>query len=212
MQPRQRRQRGQSLVEFTFVLPILLVMFMGVYTAGSFISDMDTAGQATRAGARLGAEVANYGYGTAAAQSAACMGVSTINPCAVDQDIVTSVVTVAKGMTNVTSFDEIDIYDPCASGGACTNATSLCSDPTNISGIFVSGVDLADVYKLVGGVWTLQGTAGYTLDKRTQNHPNELAIGVRLVFHFQAAAPINFFSVQAAQYATMCFAPYESGG
>ena len=92
------------------------------------------------------------------------------------------------------------------------NATSLCSDPTNISGIFVSGVDLADVYKLVGGVWTLQGTAGYTLDKRTQNHPNELAIGVRLVFHFQAAAPINFFSVQAAQYATMCFAPYESGG
>jgi hypothetical protein len=173
---------------------------------------MDIAGQATRAGARLGAEVANYGYGTAAAQTAACMGASTTNPCAVDQDIVTSLVTIAKGMTNVASFDEIDIYDPCASAGACTNSTSLCSDPTNISGKYVAGVDPVDVYKLSGGVWTLQGTAGYTLDKRTQNHPNELAIGVRLLFHFQAAAPINFFNVQAAQYETMCFAPYESGG
>src|ERR1035438_5811829 len=80
MNPRQHRQRGQSLVEFCFVLPILLVMFAGVYTTGSFISDMDIAGQATRGGARLGAEVANYGYGTAAAQAAACMGASTTNP------------------------------------------------------------------------------------------------------------------------------------
>ncbi len=212
MNPRQRRQRGQSLVEFCFVLPILLVLFAGVYTSGSFVSDMDIAGQATRAGARLGAEVANYGYGTAAAQTAACMGASTTDPCAVDQDIVTSLVTIAKGMTNVASFDEIDIYDPCASAGACTNSTSLCSDPANVSGKYVAGVDPVDVYKLIGGVWTLQGTAGYTLDKRTQSHPNELAIGVRLVFHFQAAAPINFFNVQAAQYETMCFAPYESGG
>jgi Flp pilus assembly protein TadG len=212
MSARRQRQRGQSLVEFCFVLPILLLMFAGVYTAGSFISDMDIAGQATRAGARLGAEVANYGYGTAAAQTAACMGASTTNPCAVDQDIITSVVTIAKGMTNISSLDEIDIYDPCASGGACTASTSLCSDPSNVNGKYVAGVDPANVYKLSGGVWTLQGAAGYTLDMRTQNHPSELAIGVRLVFHFQAAAPINFFNVQTAQYETMCFAPYESGG
>jgi Flp pilus assembly protein TadG len=212
MNRRRHRQRGQSLVELCFVLPILLLLFEGVYTAGAFISDMDIAGQATRAGARLGAEVANYGYGTPQAQTAACMGASTTNPCAVDQDIVTSVVTIAKGMTNITSFDEIDIYNPCASGGSCTGATSLCSDPSNVSGKYAAGVDPADVYKLSGGVWTLQGTAGYTLDKRTQNHPSELAIGVRLVFHFQAAAPINFFNVQTAQYETMCFAPYESGG
>jgi hypothetical protein len=209
---KRHRQRGQSLVEFCFVLPIMLVMFMGVYTAASFISDMDIAGQATRAGARLGAEVASYGYGTAQAQSAACMGSSTTNPCAVDQDIVTSVVTIAKGMANVASLNEVDIYDPCASGGSCTGSTSLCSDPSDISGRYVSGVDPTDIYKLQSGTWTLQGSAGYTLDMRTQNHPSELAIGVRLVFTFQAAAPINFFNVQASQYETMCFAPYESGG
>src|ERR1700680_1608561 len=203
MNRRRHRQRGQSLVEFCFILPILLLMFAGVYTAGSFISDMDIAGQATRAGARLGAEVANYGYGTPGAQTAACMGASTTNPCAVDQDIITSVVTIAKGMSNVTSFDEIDIYNPCAAGGTCPGAASLCSDPSNISGKYVAVVDPADVYKLQSGTWTLQGTAGYTLDKRTQNHPNELAIGIRLVFHFQAAAPITFFNVQTAQYETM---------
>ena len=31
----------------------------------------------------------------------------------------------------------------------------------------------------------------------------------RLVFTFQASAPINFFNVQASQYETMCFAPYK---
>src|ERR1017187_5931527 len=140
----RRRQRGQSLVEFCFILPIMLLLFEGLYTGSAFISDMDIAGQATRAGARLGAEVGNYGYGTAQAQSATCMMSSLTNPCAVDQDIVTSTLTIAKGMTNVASLDEIDIYDPCASGGSCSGTTSLCSDPADISGKYVAGVDPAD--------------------------------------------------------------------
>jgi hypothetical protein len=212
MMPKRRGQRGQSLVELCLLLPILLLLFEGLYTGSAFISDMDIAGQATRAGARLGAEVASYGYGTSHAQITTCMGASTTNPCAVDQGIVTSIVTIAKGMTNISSFNEIDIYDPCASAGSCTGSTSLCSDPSNVSGRYVAGVDPTDVYKLQSGTWTLQGAAGYTLDMRTQNHPNELAIGVRLVFTFQASAPITFFNVQASQYETMCFAPYESGG
>ena len=202
-------------MELCFVLPIMLLMFSGLYTAGSFISDMDVAGQATRAGARLGAEVGNYGYGTSQAQLTTCMVASppsATNPCAVDQDIVTSVLTIAKGMANVSSINEIDIYDPCASAGSCSGSTSLCSDPSDISGRYVAGVDPTDQYTLQSGAWKLLGTAGYTLDMRTQNHPNELAIGVRLVFTFQAVAPITFFNVQASQYETMCFAPYELGG
>jgi Flp pilus assembly protein TadG len=211
MTSRRRGLRGQSAVEFCFVLPVLLLMFFGVYTAGSAISDMNIAGQATRAGARLAAETGNYGYGTSAALSAACMGASLTNPCAVDQDIITSVVTVTKSMKNVASFDEIDIYDPCGFSGPCTAATHLCSDSANVSGKYQTGVNPVDVYKLVLGVWTLQGTAGYTLDLRAQGHPNEQAVGVRLVYHFQASAPISIFNVQASQYTTMCFAPTESG-
>jgi hypothetical protein len=176
---------------------------------------MNVAGQATRAGSRLGAEVGNYGYGTTLALSASCMVTSgdPQDPCAVDQNINTAVATIARSMQNVKSLDEIDIYNPCTSSGACTNATKICSDTAPyIGGDYKPGNgDPVDVYKLVSGTWTLQGGAGYKLDDRLQKHPNELAIGVRLVFTFQASAPITFFNIQASQYATMCFAPSESG-
>lgn len=210
---RRGRQRGQAAVELCFVLPVCLMLFMGVYTAGSFVSDMNVAGQATRAGSRLGAEIGNYGYGSSNPLTATCMGASKTNPCAVDQDIVTTVATIAKGLQNVTSIDEIDIYDPCAVSGSCTSASSVCSDAGNIAGKYQTG-DPVDVYKLVSGAWTVQtaGPAGnYTLDLRTQQHPNELAVGVRIVYHFQASAPINFFNAQVSNYAVMCLAPTEAG-
>ncbi len=74
---RRRAQKGQAVIELCFVLPVCLLLFMGVYTAGSFISDLNVAGQATRAGSRLGAELGNYGYGTSTAQTDACMGQKT---------------------------------------------------------------------------------------------------------------------------------------
>jgi hypothetical protein len=214
----RRAQKGQAVVELCFVLPVCLLLFMGVYTAGAFISDLNVAGQATRAGSRLGAELGNYGYGTATAQSDPCMGASTgtpptnPNPCSVDQNIITAVTTVAKGMTNVVSFDEIDIYDPCSvSSGACTPSSSVCSDTASIAGKYVAGKDPADVYTLQSGAWKLQGAAGYKLDMRSQVHPNELAVGVRIVYTFKASAPISFFNMQTSQYAVMCFSPSESG-
>jgi Flp pilus assembly protein TadG len=214
MSLKRRAQKGQAAVELCFVLPICLLLFMGVYTGGSFISDLNVAGQATRAGSRLGAEVGNYGYGTAQALSASCMGASTTNPCAIDQDIVTTVATIAKSMQNVASIDEIDIYDPCGSvsSGSCTAANSLCTDTSNILGKYVVG-DPVDVYTLQSGTWALKppGPAGYPLNLRTQNHPNELAIGVRILYTFRASAPISFFNYQTSQYATMCLAPSESG-
>ena len=210
MTVRRRAQRGQAVVELCVVLPVCLLMFMGVYTAGAFISDMNVAGQATRAGSRLAAEVGDYGYGSANPPTALCMGGVATNPCGVDQDVGTAVTTVAKGLQNVTSIDEIDIYDPCTTAGSCTTASSLCNDTADISGKYQS-TDPTDVYKLSSGTWTLQGTAGYTLDKRTQTHPNELAVGVRILYHFQASAPISFFNAQASQYSVMCLAPSESG-
>jgi hypothetical protein len=216
MRPKHTAQKGQSLVEACFVVPVCLLLFMGVYTAGTFISDLDVAGQAVRAGARLGAEVGDFGYASSQEPSPlpACMTSST-DPCAIDKDIVTSVSTIAKGMQNVSSIIEIDIYDPCAVAGSCTSgagSTSSCTyQASGFNGSYQTG-DPADVYTLQGGVWTLQGSAGYTLDKRSQNHPNETAVGVRILYQYQAAAPIQFFNVQAAQFATMCLAPHESGG
>jgi Flp pilus assembly protein TadG len=212
MNLRRRAQKGQAAVELCFVLPVCLLLFMGVYTAGSFISDLNVAGQATRAGSRLGAELGNYGYGTSTAQTDPCMTGSPTDPCSVDQNIVTAVTTITKGMTNVTSFDEIDIYDPCtASGAVCTTTSSVCADSNAIGGTFNAARDPYDKYLFTGGAWSRQGAPGYTLDLRTQQHPNELAIGVRIVYHFQASAPIQFFNMQTSQYSVMCFAPTEAG-
>ncbi len=211
MSMRRRVERGQAVIELCFVLPVCLLLFMGVYTAGAFISDLNVAGQATRAGSRLGAEVGNYGYTATSGLTSFCMTTSN-DPCAVDQDIITAVTTVTKGMSNVVSFDEIDIYNPCSvSNGACTATSQVCSDAGNIAGKYVSGKDPADVYKLASGAWALQGLAGYKLDARNQTHPNELAVGVRIVYTFKASAPISFFNMQTSQYAVMCFAPSETG-
>ena len=59
------------------------------------------------------------------------------------------------------------------------------------------------------GAGRCRARRGFTLDKRTQQHPNELAVGVRLLYHFQASAPIAFFNMQTSQYSVMCFAPSE---
>ena len=214
MNLRRRAQKGQAAVELCFVLPVCLLLFMGVYTAGSFISDLNVAGQATRAGSRLGAELGNYGYGTSTAQTDACMGSSQRpSPCSVDQNIVTAVTTITKGMNNVSSFDEIDIYDPCtASAGGLHHHVQPVQRPHG---------DRWQVRRQQGPVRQVQAIPAasgrcrarpnYTLDMRTQLHPNELAIGVRILYHFQASAPIQFFNMQTSQYSVMCFAPSESG-
>jgi hypothetical protein len=212
--PPQRRglsQRGQGLVELAILAPVLVLLFLGVSTAAAFLNDRQIAGQATRAGARLGAEIGNAGYFTGAPTSAACQA-SAKDPCQVDNEIVRSTITVARGFTNVPQIKEVDIYDPCnAGGGSCASGSSVCPY-SGVDGSVQNGQP-TDVYKPNGsGVFILSGTAGFTLDLRSDSHPNETPIGVRIVYAFQASAPMTFFNYTTSEYATMCLAPIQSGG
>jgi Flp pilus assembly protein TadG len=212
--PNRRRQRGhraQSLVELAILLPVMLLLFIGAYTASNFINDRQVAGQATRAGARLGAEIGNSNYSSGQA-AAGCQSTGK-DPCIVDQEIVRSTTTISRGLSNVPTISEIDIYEPCtASGSTCTSTSSTCPSTQTADGAYLSG-DLLDKYVPNGsGGWMLSGTAQYTLDLRAQTHPNEGAIGVRIVYTFQGSAPMTFFNMQTSEYATMCFAPLQSGG
>jgi Flp pilus assembly protein TadG len=83
---RNASKRGQSMVEVALLLPVLMLLFLGVWTGANLISDNNAASQATRAGARLGAELGNGGYGNSAL--AACQGGQAKNPCQVDQEII----------------------------------------------------------------------------------------------------------------------------
>jgi Flp pilus assembly protein TadG len=210
---RRAQKRGQSLVELAILLPVLLLLFVGAYTASNFLNDRQIAGQATRAGARLGAEIGNANYLSGqAAQAGSCQTTGN-DPCIIDQEIVTSTITVARNLTNVSSMNEIDIYSPCTtSGSSCSSTTSTCPATNTSDGSYLSG-DWVDIYKPNGsGVWVLNGSAQYTLDRRKQVHPNEASIGVRLVYTFQGSAPMTFFNMQTSEYATMCMAPIQSGG
>jgi hypothetical protein len=213
----RRAQRGQSTVELLLVLPVVLLLFYGVYTGANYISDRQVAGQATRAGARLAAEMGNNKYQTGQAKySSTCMTTGT-DPCIVDNAVLTSTLTVARGLSNVASIDEIDIYEPCATqGGSCSASTQSCSTTlTGLDGVLQSG-DPLDVYKPNGaGQFVLtqpNGRAMYSLDLRRQNHPNETLIAVRLVYTFKASAPMAFFNMQTSEYAAMCLAPAAGGG
>src|SRR6266850_2002535 len=50
---RVRGRRGQALVEFALVLPILLLIIFGIIDAGRLIFTMNTVGNAARTGARV---------------------------------------------------------------------------------------------------------------------------------------------------------------
>ena len=216
---RSRRQRGQAMIEFALVLPVMLALFIGVSTTANFLADRQVVGQAARAGARLAAEDGNAGYTPTGSPTASCQGSNT-DPCQVDQEVINNVLTVVASLSASSIITEIDIYEPCAyPGQACSSSspdTEICSySASGLSGSLQSG-DPVDVFVPNGsGGFKLQepgGDSEYTLNLRDQNHPNESPVGVRVVSTFTSPTPMTLFNSTTSQYATMCMAPKESGG
>jgi hypothetical protein len=52
---RTRRERGQALVEFAFIVPIFLILLLGIVDFGWALKSWITVTNATREGARMGA-------------------------------------------------------------------------------------------------------------------------------------------------------------
>ena len=77
--------RGQALVEFALVLPIMILMFMGVFDLGRFIFADNEISNAAREGVRTGI-VNQYApdIRNRAAAQAVALGVATTPPSACD--------------------------------------------------------------------------------------------------------------------------------
>ena len=217
---RRGRSNAQALVELALVVPMMIVLFIGVSTAATFIADRQIAGQAVRSGARLAAEDGNAQYTPGQAPIAGTCMTTGADPCVVDSQVIHSVVTAARSLSSVSSVDEIDIYEPCAGPGVpCSSSnpdTEACTyTRSSLDGSFQAG-DPVDVYKANGsGSFALAEPAGdtqYTLDRRNQSHPLESTVGVRIIYTFRSSTPMNFFNFQTSEYATMCLAPDNSTG
>lgn len=59
--PRGTGERGQSLVEFSMLVPLFLILLLGMLEFGIAFNHQLTLGYATREGARIGADLVNGG-------------------------------------------------------------------------------------------------------------------------------------------------------
>ncbi|MBJ7610665.1 MAG: pilus assembly protein [Candidatus Dormibacteraeota bacterium] len=195
--PRRRRQHGQALIETAVVITVLLTLLTGVYAVSQYASDQNTAGTATRAGARLAAELGNGGFQSGASANG-CQLVanggtgSSTDPCAVDFQIVQVVCQIAASMPFVTSVDEIDVYRPLTTNGQDGSIGDLYDKYTSCA-----PNRHADV----------PGPA-YRLDQRLQVHPNESYVGVSLRYHYKSPTPFVSLTAMPTVYTVLQESPH----
>jgi Flp pilus assembly protein TadG len=181
---------GQAMVELAMLLPVLLLLFLGAWTASNLIDDNSAAAQATRAGARIAAELGNA-------------STSGLTQAQVDADIIGTVLPITTNSMTNAKVQEIDIYNP----NGCTGITpfSAGSCPPN-NGAYTSPEPI-DSYTVTNGVASATcSPCTFTLALRNQTHPNEAELGVRLVFKYTSPT-ISFFTQTDSQYTVMRLAP-----
>ena len=190
MRRRRDSRRGQAMVEMALLLPVLMLLFLGSWTAANLIDDNNAAAQATRAGARLGAELGN----------GASLGLTQNQ---IDTDILDQVYPIVSPQLTNAKVTEIDIYQPSGCIGPTPFVPGSC--PPN-NGAYTAG-ELIDTYTVSGGVVSSTcGTCTFTLANRSQVHPSEAELGVRLVFKYTSPA-LTFFTQTDSQYTVMRLAP-----
>jgi len=90
------RSRGQAMVEFALVAPLLFVMLLGIFEAGRFVLNLETLNNATREGARYAIV-----HGADSACPSGPMPQNKANPCDPSgARIVTAVSDAALGIAN----------------------------------------------------------------------------------------------------------------
>jgi hypothetical protein len=193
------------MVELAIILPFMMILFLGSWTAADLIGDNDTALQATRAGARYAAELGDslpVGQGIASVCSG--VGVSDPDTCTVDQDIISQMLPVVRGNMPNAVVQYIDIYQPGGSGTDCTFGVAGCPP----SGAYQSSGP-ADIYGISGNaVSSLPATYGCPLSLRDQTHPFEAELGVRIVFTYTSPT-LSLFTQTDSQYTVVRLAPVE---
>jgi hypothetical protein len=194
------------MVELAIILPFMMLLFLGSWTAADLIGDNDTALQATRTGARYAAELGNSLPGEQDTATI-CVGTSDPDTCTVDQDIISQMLPVVNGSMPNAVVSEIDIYQPGGSGNDCTFGVAGCPP----SGAYQSSApaDPVDIYGIsANAVSSLPATYGYPLDQRSETHPFEAELGVRITFTYTSPT-LSLFTQTDHQYTVVRLAPTE---
>ena len=209
---RRSRRSGQAMVELVIILPLMVLLFLGSWTAADLIGDNDTALQGTRAGARYAAELGGTTPSLVNASLCTTTNTDDIYTCQVDMDIIDQVLPVVAGDLPNAVVSEIDIYQPPGSGNDCTFNASTAGQTGGCppQAAYASG-DLVDAYGISGNtVTSVPVTYGgcYPLSLRGGTHPFEAELGVRIVFTYTSPT-LKMFSQTDSQYTVVRLAPVE---
>lgn len=161
----RERQRGQALVEFTMILPVILVLVLSMAEFGLAIGNNMSLELATREGARVGASLCNGGA----------------SPATVDPQIIASVERALRSPgsgIDITKVDYIHIYLANSSG----NETSY-NEWLPGSGPVVDGVQLH----------FYQSSVGWPAASRSSALPAP-SLGVSIKYHYRLITPLAVFT------------------
>jgi hypothetical protein len=181
--PGRRGQRGQSLAEFTLILPTLLMLVLGTAEMGLALNTSMALVEATREGARVGAALSNGG------------GIEgcTSGSGTVDQQIIESVQRVVESPGNgikLAGIDYIHIFKANAdSSEGLTNEWTV----DTVHGTSICGVKLDFV----------QGAVNWPASSRDTTLPTD-SIGVSIRYHYALVTPLSaIFKVFGGNQITM---------
>ncbi|HEY7590571.1 MAG TPA: TadE family protein [Candidatus Limnocylindrales bacterium] len=169
---RRRGERGQSLVELSLILPVLLLVLFGMMEFGFVFSHHLTLEYATREGARLGSAL---GAGN---DTAPCSGTS---PEPVDWQVISAiqrVLTSPGSQVPPSRISQIRIFKATASGAEVPGLVNVWVPG---SGPMVDGERLQFVQS---------GGTGWSACSR-QSGTNADSIGISLVYEYRYTTPLG---------------------
>lgn len=204
MRPNHRRsgERGQGLVEFSMIVPVVLLILLGMLEFGFAMDHSATIGNATREGARMGSALVNGGgtLGCSAGQSP--------NAANVDGRIVAAVsrILAAPGSRiSLADVTEIRIYKATSTGtetAGMTNVWVYSAAGTTTTDGFVNFVPSGGQPWTACSrsyLWTVCGTpTGGALGN--QCPPDSIGVGIKYNYRYVTplAAAMGFFGGSSA--------------
>ena len=167
-----RDARGQSLVEFSLIVPLFLVLLLGILEFGFVFDHVLTISYATREGARTGSALAD-GSKMAEQSLGTCGDVDSYVVAAVERVLDSPGSPIHGDLVNV---DQIRIYKSTASGGEV--------GPVNVwtpgVGPVVDGEELNFV----------RTSAGWDPCTRSNVTSNPDSLGVSISYRYHAVTPL----------------------
>jgi hypothetical protein len=165
----RRHSRGQSLVEFTLVVPVIMMMALTIAEFGVAFGTNMTLIEATREGARVGAVLSN---GSGNNGLPGCTGAANVDP-----QIILAVQRVVESPGSgikMSNINWVHIYKANSSGGESGNV-----DVWTVGSSSACGLSLAFT----------PGAIGWAASTRSSALPAD-SIGVSIQYQYQTFTPL----------------------